>query len=323
MPRTTIHHEPIPATLCGCPSCQKKAGYPGITYPSTSAFTQVGGHYGTRQWEAGGRGPLYLGMELELSNAGASAWRHACSYLGRGTLAEVKPDGGMMELTSHPMSPAYFMGHYPWRMLGELRDRNVYAEPDRGGIHVHVNKTAFDGAVHIFNWMQFFYANPWEMTALGGRTQQGTRGGRHFQTVPSRDALMRLAEQVAAQVELHNARHWAATHAVQRDGRRVFRAADRARIRAAEARQALQPYGRWGEAAAINVRRHTETFEVRFPGAAIEPWVVKSRLQLVAAAAEFTRTLQNGDDQNLRFPLFADWAAANRYPELSAAVATL
>jgi hypothetical protein len=258
-------------------------------------------------------------MELELSNAGASAWRHACRYLDRGTLAEVKPDGGMMELTSHPMSPAYFMTHYPWRMLSELRDRNVIAEPNRGGIHVHVNKTAFDGAIHMYNWMRFFYANPREMTALGGRTSR-----THFSVIPPSAEMMRLAEEVASQTELHRARHWAMTHAVSREGRLVYRPTDRAKIRAAEARIVLAPYAHhYGEAAAMNVRRHPDTFEVRFPGAAIEPSVVKSRLQLVAAAAEYTRGLTDHGDGALRFPLFAGWIPAHRYPELSAAVTGL
>ena len=316
MPRIT-HHEAIPAGLCSCPPCLKKAGYPGITFPGTSTFTRVGGHYGTRKWNAGGRGPLYLGMELELSGAGAPAWRHACSYLDRGTLAEVKPDGGMMELTSHPLSPAYFMAHFPWRLLGELREHGVFAQPHAGGIHVHVNKTAFDGTGHIYNWMRFFYANPGEMRALGSPERN------HFQTIPGQRDMMRLAERVAAQVELSKARHWAATHARRRGGQLVFRPADRAKIRAAEARQVIARYDRSGEAAAINVRRHADTFEVRFPGAAIKPRVVKSRLQLIAAAAEFTRGIESHEDDALRFPLFAGWVTAHRYPELSAAVAAL
>lgn len=315
MPRT---YEPIPMSLCGCPACLKKAGYPGINYPSTTEYAGVGGHYGTRQWNQGGRGRLFLGMELELSNAHASAWRHACSYLDRKTLAEVKPDGGMMELTSHPMSPRFFMAHYPWQLLGELQALGVSGQPDRGGIHVHANKTAFDGADHIYNWMRFMYANPAEMRALGGRTRN------HFQEIPPQRDMMRLAQLVARQVELFQAKHEAATHAIRRQGLLVYRPEDRARIRRAEAQQIIETWSRSGEAEAINVRRHPATFEVRFPGAAIEPPVVKGRLQLVAAMVEYTRGLEGTGEANLRFPLFADWVASNRaYPQLRPMVAAL
>jgi hypothetical protein len=302
-------------TLCPCLACMKKAGYPG--HSDHNDFRSAGVWHGTRRWDAKGRGPLYLGMELELSGAGTNAWRHAVSYLGGPALAEVKPDCSMMEMTSHPMSLPYFMNHYPWQLLTELEAMGVRAYPDSGGIHVHVNKTAFTSTVHVYNWLTLYYLNPQEMTHIGGRSSN-----YHFLSPPSRRGRENVAQVTAAASKVTRTRHIAAAHSAIRNGRTLIRRSDLTRISAAQAERAMMRYSESESGTAINAHRHENTFEVRFPGASTDPAVVKSRLQLIAAGYAYTRTLTGTSDSNLRFDLFRDWVnSTRRYPQLAAVMA--
>lgn len=308
-------------TICMCPACLKKTGYPGIGQ-GVFEYKNIGFFHGTRRWDARGRGPMYLGMELELHGARADAWRHAVSYLGGDALAEVKPDGGMMEMTSHPMSLPYFMAHYPWQLLPELQELGVTALPDHGGLHIHVNKTAFDGAAHIYNWLSVFYENPTQMRRLGGRTHTA-----HWANTPPAGLRMDVARHIAAYADAAKARHAAQQRCKFSEGRLYIRRADQATISRAEAAQAMTVHRSLGSGTAINDSRHTTTFEVRFPGASINPAKVKSRLQLIGGAFAYAKNL--GDtmeerDERLRFAAFREWVTGTRrYPELAADMAAL
>ena len=315
---------PIRSDFCHCLSCRKRSKWAygdSVDFYRNSSYVGTHEYYGTRKWNCQGRGPVWYGMELELSNCGSAAWRRAFRNLGP-ILAEVKPDGSLMETTTHPMSYRFFMANYPWDLLGQWESDGAVAHPDSGGIHVHVNKAGFNGADHVYNWWQLYYESPTLMTRLGGRTNPS----RHFTPRPDRRAMRTLARQVAGQIELSRALHTGAVNARGRGDTKYLRPEDKAVIRETEmavmrVRDHVYDYGR-GEAGAISVRRHEPTFEVRFPGAAITKGQVATRIQLIAAGVEYTRNQEGEGDHT--FASFADWVRnKRRYPELAASIAAL
>jgi hypothetical protein len=309
---------PIPPGFCQCLSCSKRTGWPGHGHDyRTMTYAGVQGYYGTRKWDCHGRGPVWYGMELELSNCGAAAWRRAFAHLGP-ILAEVKPDGGLMETTTHPMSYPYFMANYPWGLLEQWRSDGAEAHPQYGGIHIHVTKTGFSGADHMYNWWQLYYRNPRPMGTLGGRRH-------HFSESPEPRAMRALASRVAGYAEFRRALHTGAVNAREKRGAMYLRPEDKVIIRTAEQAVNAGPsrldYGP-GAGDAIAIRHDGPTFEVRFPGAAIERDLVATRVQLVAAGVEYTRSQEGEGDHS--FAPFADWVRdKERYPELAASIAAL
>ncbi len=108
-----------------------------------------------------GVGPLYMGWELEISThyrQKDQAARLALDHLGtRGYLKEdCSIDGGGFEIVTHPMSHAYALSEFPWKMLTELQ---AHADAGENGLHVHVNREAFESPAHVYRWLKFLYRN--------------------------------------------------------------------------------------------------------------------------------------------------------------------
>lgn len=299
---------PVTAGFCRCVRCTAKAP---TNVHNTTSWRGKGYHYGTRNWAPKGRGDALYGMELELSSCDATAWRAAVARLGE-HLAEVKPDGSLMEMTSHPMTLPYFMTHYPWNLLPELNRLGARGDPSYGGIHVHVNKATFETARHISGWLELIYSNPVPMGRLGGRQN-------HFRDRPAERDLDALAGEIITEIDLAKAIHTGAVNTIREGRHHVLRDTDKAAIRRASlTAPAAATY--YASGAAVNSRRHEDTFEVRFPGASVVPEVAASRLQLVAATVEYART-QPG---SLAFGDFRDWASGQRhYGELTTAMKAL
>lgn len=130
-----------------------------------------------------GDGPLYLGMELELEIRNTVTSRTATSRiveqcakvandaLGHGDLGYLKLDGSLstgFEIVSHPMSYPYFLEHFPWEMLRELRSRGGYIT-NGCGIHVHVSKAGFKSERHKYAWLSWWHRSKDEVTTFARR----------------------------------------------------------------------------------------------------------------------------------------------------------
>lgn len=124
-----------------------------------------------------GDGPLYLGMELELEIRNATGRlvdqcaKVANDALGHGDLGYLKMDGSLnsgFEIVTHPMSYPYFLDHFPWDMLRELREKGSYIT--RGcGIHVHVSKAGFKSERHKYAWLSWWHRSKAEITSFARR----------------------------------------------------------------------------------------------------------------------------------------------------------
>lgn len=99
-----------------------------------------------------GTGPLYMGVELEIDNAGESN-RNADAVMLVGNAGDhdhiyCKHDGSLedgFEIVSHPMSFDYHMNRMPWsEVIAEARSLG-YLSHQAGtcGLHIHVSRDAF------------------------------------------------------------------------------------------------------------------------------------------------------------------------------------
>jgi hypothetical protein len=109
-----------------------------------------------------GQGPVFLGLELEVS----TPWNRTndCAELADdslGSLGYLKEDSSIgtgFEMVCHPMTYDYAVERYPWQMLHRLKSHGAEASEDCG-MHVHVSRDAFDGPSHVYRWMKLFYRN--------------------------------------------------------------------------------------------------------------------------------------------------------------------
>ncbi len=118
-----------------------------------------------------GDGRVYLGMELEINTSGSFKSTRSLAYVAHnalGGLGYLKDDSSVsgFELVTHPMTHAYAAESFPWPLLEELAETGCRGDD---GLHVHVNRDAFDGPSHIFRWLRFIYRNSQAITLLSRR----------------------------------------------------------------------------------------------------------------------------------------------------------
>ena len=129
---------------------------------------------------------LFFGYELEVENImnrvsinDMSDWNDKF-WEGRdnGQFVYCKHDGSLhygVEFVSHPFSWAWFTQHQgelkEW--LGFIRSKG-YRSYSTGtcGLHVHMNKSAFDGT-RLYKWMKFFHENGDFIYEISGRRSRG------------------------------------------------------------------------------------------------------------------------------------------------------
>ena len=119
-----------------------------------------------------GTGPLFLGMELEITVPYGQLESCAAEALDRlgalGYLKEdssIRPDG--FELVTHPMSYAWAMESFPWPLLRELAALGCHGEGN--GLHVHISRDAFTDTCHTYRWMKFIHRNASDVQRLARR----------------------------------------------------------------------------------------------------------------------------------------------------------
>jgi hypothetical protein len=118
-----------------------------------------------------GKGPLFLGMELELETTDFDS---TLDVAGRsfGDLAYFKEDGSLQcgfEIVTHPMSYAYAADNFPYEALADLRTAGGFIREASNGIHVHVSRAGFTGPCHMYQWMKLLYRNENMVSRLARR----------------------------------------------------------------------------------------------------------------------------------------------------------
>lgn len=158
---------------CDCYSCEESNNSGLImsyTFKPRPVFHDVGGNITTQR---PARGQVYLGMELEINRGECSTNSAArVAHDAVGNLAYLKDDSSVsgFELVTHPMSHNYAATSFPWAMLDELTAMGCTNYD--AGIHVHVNRTAFDSPSHVYRWLRFIYRNRRPITAIARRDPQ-------------------------------------------------------------------------------------------------------------------------------------------------------
>jgi hypothetical protein len=122
---------------------------------------------------------LFLGLELEVECG--QGWTrddiatHMDSEFHYGTLM-FKTDSSLnhgLEIVTHPMTLEAFKS-LPWaESLQALRSNGVRSwNTSTCGIHIHLSRSAFSGATHIWAFSQLLAQNPDEVIALAGRNSE-------------------------------------------------------------------------------------------------------------------------------------------------------
>ncbi len=119
-----------------------------------------------------GRGPLFLGMELEVKTPRSvldEAVDLAVDHLGDlGYLKDERSISCGFEIVTHPMSHLFARQHFPWPLLRQLDTLGAFTD-DGVGIHIHLSRSGFSGPAHIYRWLKFVYRNEEQITTLARR----------------------------------------------------------------------------------------------------------------------------------------------------------
>lgn len=200
-----------------------------------------------------GKGPLFLGMELEVECSRGRRRPGLIAEEGMGELGYLKSDGSLsngFEIVTHPMSYPFFVRKFPWDMLPRLRDAGAEVG-DGTGIHVHVSRAGFTDPVHQFKWLKWWHRSRDQVSHLAGRDS-----GR-----------------------------WAAYRPEDREAVK-----DVCKGRHSRGRWQDSDYWTADRYSAVNVT-NPDTYEVRVFRSSLEPERVKSMIGLVDASVHFTREL--------------------------------
>lgn len=189
---------PYQASVCTCPTCTRdRAQYPDYLdydesnesdeyYPDDD-FEGVDRREGRVIQYHGyrpdplvfhGKGPLYLGMELEvIAPSSLEGWYGLEQYAARvqrklgDDVAWIQEDSSIpfgFELTSHPMSYRWAMREFPWNVLDDL-SVDGFRVNHNVGLHVHVSRAAFSSECHLYRWMKMIYRNARQVQHLARR----------------------------------------------------------------------------------------------------------------------------------------------------------
>ncbi len=114
-----------------------------------------------------GTGPLFLGMELEITVPGDQLESCANEALDRlGALGYLKEDSSIRP-QGFELSYGWAMESFPWPLLRELAAHGCRG--DGNGLHVHISRDAFTDTCHTYRWMKFVHRNASDVQLLARR----------------------------------------------------------------------------------------------------------------------------------------------------------
>lgn len=253
---------------CGYVSCECDDDY-----DEAPNSRHLNGYYYKPEPRFHGEGKTFLGLELEVSTSRRTSGQAVeVAFEALGSLGYLKEDSSVsgFEIVTHPMTHDYAADHFPWHMLRELDE--LGCGDDNAGIHVHVNRSAFDSGAHIYRWLKLIYRNESAVTAIARRKcnewaafRENERRGAKFYAKPElREKAMR---------DSRRGRRMAPCGCCYEDGPRQEIAG-------------LYP----DRYSAVNVQ-NAATFEVRVFASSLVEREVRAALDLVAASVEYTRDL--------------------------------
>lgn len=260
--RSGLCRECRPCDCGDCRQCRDRTGIHSYSYKPSPLFK--------------GEGPLYLGLECEISTSGALQSRTAIAEYVNGILSErdiayLKSDssiGNGFELVTHPMSHRWAMEEFPWHLFDTLAGEYGVEESEDCGIHVHASRSGFSGTRHLYLWQKFFYRNERPLTQLARRESDRWAAFRP----DSRDMAACVAKKGGHYTgETISTRAWYVPRRFRREGVMMYTPSP-------------------NRYSAINAQ-NAHTLEVRIFAGAVDATPIKAALGLVHASIEYTRTL--------------------------------
>lgn len=257
-------HQPCDCGNCG--ECERRSNIHNYSYRPSPLFK--------------GHGPLYLGLECEVSTVGASDTtrsiaRYVSSRFDDESIAYLKSDssiGAGFEIVTHPMSHDWAMAEFPWDMFDVLRWNFDMEDSEDCGIHVHASRDGFSGTRHLYMWQKFFYRNARPIQEVARRYDS-----RWAQFSPeARSCAAYVAKTSGRQRRDYPANTWYMPPSWRRRVRRYGSDFEYA--------PSIDRYS------AINVQ-NAATLEVRVFAGSVRPQRIQAALNLVHASIEYTRTL--------------------------------
>ena len=210
---------------------------------------------------------LFYGMELEVESMDNSMTDGM--NIIKDSLAELvyfKADGSLdrgYELVTYPFTFNYYSEAIDFRFLSELQDLG-YRSWSAGtcGLHLHISRTGFASAGHIWKFAQLILSNQFAWSKLAGR----------------------------------NSSRWAS-----------FDSETNSVMKVLKGEKFPERY------CAVNLS-NIDTIEVRIFRGSLNERRVRSAIESIDSAIQYTRTLSVHDINNgaLKFGKFADWVNENR-----------
>lgn len=253
-----------PCECGGCSECRDRSNIHSYSYKPTPRFR--------------GRGPLYLGLECEIScRESTTPLVRIAEMVNRelenGRIGYLKSDSSInsgFEMVTHPMSYQWAMAEFPWHLFAKLTGEHGVSEDSSCGIHVHASRDGFSGPRHLYVWQKFFYRNAGPIQDVARR--HGSRWARFSRE--ARDLAAYVAKTGGCGSETVSPRSWY----LPSGWRDLYR--NRPYI-----------YGPTVDRySAINVQNR-ETVEVRVFAGSVEAQEVKAALGLVHSTIEYARIL--------------------------------
>lgn len=236
-----------------------------------------------------GDGPVYFGMEIELESSRSRSLDEAASLAQHrmGSVAYLKEDGSLsngFEVVTHPMSYDYALNKFPWDTFRELRQVGMSGD-EQAGVHIHINRSAFIDACHVYRWLKLIHRNRNSVVRLAGRRSTWARFERS-----DREWAIDYAKRGRNALHSSPGPVW---YSYPRRKRTTPPAYDTSRYRA------------------VNMN-NSETVEVRiFRGSANEN-ILRGYLAFVAASVEYSRSLSAHDiltKNAWQWDVFLAWAS--------------
>jgi Putative amidoligase enzyme len=229
-----------------------------------------------------GKGPLFLGPELELevpryNREGAAK----IAFEGLGDLVYLKDDSSInygFELVTHPMDYDWLSTNFRWEVLDELVRFGCQSKSNNG-LHVHLSRAGFSSKCHVYRWMRFIYRNEEQVSTIARRRHSDyARYHRNDNIVHIKHVKGMPADQ------------WIDNE-----------------------------HDTWPERySAINIKP-PDTFELRIFASSLVPQEVMAAFELAAGSVEYTRNINSFDISHNNawdWPLFVTWLKDSPYTSL-------
>ncbi len=149
--------------------CDRCAEYErDACYDAEAASARLHEYSYRPDWVARGDGPLF-GLELELLGRVGDLHDEVTDQDPHEELLFCKRDSSVdIEIVTHPMSLSWFEKNFPFQLLQRLADAEAHTRHDTG-LHIHVDRNAFDGPRHVLTWQLLIYRNQHAVTTLARR----------------------------------------------------------------------------------------------------------------------------------------------------------